>query len=146
MIMDTRKVQRTGKSTFIVYFPKLGDEEQCPSWLDNIHHQSDNGSLLLSIDRSEQDLKIRLDIGDKSGEPLIRDITGCYVAGYRTIDIVSSHMSSAQKKDIHNIVGKLVGPEILEETINRVVMQDLLSSEELRSREPFVGSEQLSSP
>jgi phosphate uptake regulator len=42
-------------------------------------------------------------------------------------------MSSAQKKDLHQIVNKLIGPEILEETINKVVIQDLLSSEELQS-------------
>jgi phosphate uptake regulator len=134
MTMDTRKVQRTGKSTFIVSLPK--------NWAtkNGVHAgsiiyitQSDNGALLLSTDRSEKDLKIKLDVGEKSGEPLIRDIIGCYVAGYRTIDIVSSHMSPAQKKDIHSIVGKLIGPEILEETINRVVMQDLLSSEELQA-------------
>jgi phosphate uptake regulator len=134
MIMDTRKVQRTGKSTFIVSLPKNWATKNGVQAGSIIYiTQSDNGSLLLSTDRSEQDLKIKLDIGDKSGEPLIRDIIGCYVAGYRTIDIVSSHMSSAQKKDIHSIVSKLIGPEILEETINRVVMQDLLSSEELQS-------------
>ncbi len=134
MTMDTRKVQRTGKSTFIVSLPK--------NWAtkNGVHAgsiiyitQSDNGALLLSTDRSEKDLKIKLDIGEKSGDPLIRDIIGCYVAGYRTIDVVSSHMSPEQKKDIHNIVSKLIGPEILEETINRVVMQDLLSSEELQA-------------
>ncbi|MCX6673899.1 MAG: phosphate uptake regulator PhoU, partial [Methanothrix sp.] len=45
----------------------------------------------------------------------------------------SGHMSSIQKKDLHQIVNKLIGPEILEETINKVVIQDLLSSEELQS-------------
>jgi phosphate uptake regulator len=134
MTMDTRKVQRTGKSTFIVSLPK--------NWAtkNGVHAgsiiyitQSDKGALLLSTDRAEKDLKIKLDIGEKSGDSLIRDIIGCYVAGYRTIDVVSAHMSPEQKKDIHNIVGKLIGPEILEETINRVVMQDLLSSEELQA-------------
>jgi phosphate uptake regulator len=76
---------------------------------------------------------VRLDIGDKMGEHLIRDIIGCYVGGYRTIEVTSGHMSSVQKKDLHQIVNKLIGPEILEETINKVVIQDLLSSEELQS-------------
>jgi phosphate uptake regulator len=132
--MDARKVQRTGKSTFIVSLPK--------SWAtkNGIHAgsivyitQSDNGALVLSPDRSEKDLRVRLDIGDRSGEPLIRDIIGCYVGGYRTIEVTSSHMSSVQKKDLHQIVNKLIGPEILEETINKVMIQDLLSSEELQS-------------
>jgi phosphate uptake regulator len=76
---------------------------------------------------------VRLDIGDKIGEHLVRDIIGCYVGGYRTIEVMSGHMSSLQKKDLHQIVNKLIGPEILEETINKVVIQDLLSSEELQS-------------
>ncbi|HWQ19835.1 MAG TPA: phosphate uptake regulator PhoU, partial [Methanotrichaceae archaeon] len=132
--METRKVQRTGKSTFIVSLPK--------NWAtkNGIHagsiiyiNQSDNGSLMLSTDKSERDLKAKLNIGEKVGEPLIRDIIGCYVSGYRTIDVSSSHMSPAQKKDLHQIVHKLIGPEILEETVSKVVIQDLLSSEELQS-------------
>lgn len=132
--MDTRKVQRTGKSTFIVSLPK--------NWAtkNGIHPgsiiyitQSDNGALMLSTDRSEKDFRAKLDIGDKSGEPLVRDIIGCYVGGYRTVEVTSGHMSSGQKKDLHQIVNKLIGPEILEETINKVVIQDLLSSEELQA-------------
>lgn len=130
--METRKVQRTGKSTFVVSIPK--------SWAtkNGLHSGSiiyidrgDNGVLVLSSDRSERNLRIKLDIGNKSGEPLIRDIIACYLAGHRTIEITSSHMTSAQKRDLHRIVDKLLGPEILEETINKVVIDDLLSSEEL---------------
>jgi phosphate uptake regulator len=132
--MDTRKVQRTGKSTFIVSLPKNWATKNGVQAGSIIYiTQSDNGALMLSTDRSEKDLRARLDIGDKSGEPLVRDIIGCYVGGYRTIEVTSGHMSSAQKKDLHQIVNKLIGPEILEETINKVVIQDLLSSEELQA-------------
>lgn len=132
--MDTRKVQRTGKSTFIVSLPKNWATKNGVQAGSIIYiTQSDNGALMLSTDRSEKDLRARLDIGDKSGEPLVRDIIGCYVGGYRTIEVVSGHMSSTQKKDLHQIVNKLIGPEILEETINKVVIQDLLSSEELQA-------------
>jgi phosphate uptake regulator len=72
-------------------------------------------------------------VGEKTGDDLIRDIIGCYVGGYRIIEVTSQHMSPAQKKDLHQIVNKLIGPEILEETINKVVIHDLLSSEELQS-------------
>ena len=132
--MDTRKVQRTGKSTFIVSLPKSWATKNGISAGSIIYiNQGDNGSLTLSTDRSERDLRVRLDIGDKIGEHLVRDIIGCYVGGYRTIEVMSGHMSSLQKKDLHQIVNKLIGPEILEETINKVVIQDLLSSEELQS-------------
>jgi phosphate uptake regulator len=134
--METRKVQRTGKSTFIVSLPK--------NWatINSIEagsivyiSQSDSGALMLSVDRSEQDLTAKLDIGDKSGEPLIRDIIACYVVGHRNIEVTSKHMSPVQKKDIRQIVNKLIGPEILEETVNKVVIHDLLSSEELQTKQ-----------
>ena len=132
--MDTRKVQRTGKSTFIVSLPKTwATKNGIAAGSIVFINQGDNGALTLSTDRSERDLRVKLDIGEKTGDDLIRDIIGCYVGGYRIIEVTSPHMSSAQKKDLHQIVNKLIGPEILEETINKVVIQDLLSSEELQS-------------
>jgi phosphate uptake regulator len=132
--MDTRKVQRTGKSTFIVSLPKTWATKNGIAAGSIVYiNQGDNGALTLSTDRSERDLRVKPDIGEKTGDDLIRDIIGCYVGGYRIIEVTSPHMSSAQKKDLHQIVNKLIGPEILEETINKVVIQDLLSSEELQS-------------
>jgi phosphate uptake regulator len=132
--METRKVQRTGKSTFIVSLPKVWAVKNGVQAGSLIYiNQSDNGALVLSPERSEQDLEVKLDISDKNGEPLIRDIIGCYVSGYRTMEVTSGHMSSSQKKDIHQIVQKLIGPEILEETVNKLVIQDLLNSEELQA-------------
>lgn len=130
--METRKVQRTGKSTFVVSIPKAWATKNGIQNGSIIYiNQGDNGVLVLSSERSERYLKIKLDIGNKSGDPLIRDIIACYLAGHRTIEITSSHMTSTQKKDLHKIVDKLLGPEILEETVNKVVIDDLLSSEEL---------------
>jgi phosphate uptake regulator len=42
-------------------------------------------------------------------------------------------MTADQKRDIHQIVQKLIGPEILEETVNKVLIQDLIDPEELQS-------------
>ncbi len=132
--METRKVQRTGKSTFIVSLPKVWavKNDIQPGSLIYIT-QSENGALVLTPDRSERELATRLEIGDKVGDPLIRDIIGCYVSGYRTIEVASAHMTADQKRDIHSIVQKLIGPEILEETVNKVLIQDLIDPEELQS-------------
>ena len=94
--------------------------------------QNMNGDLVLNTDKSEMDLKTEINIGDKVGEPLFRDIIGCYLAGYRIIEVTAPRMSPVQKSDLRKIVTKLIGPEILEETINSVVIQDFLSSEELQ--------------
>jgi phosphate uptake regulator len=132
--METRKVQRTGKSTFIVSLPKNWATNHSVGVGSLVYiRPTGNGDLLLSVDRSEQDLTAELDIGSKSGEPLIRDLIGCYVAGYRNIEVKSKLMSSVQKNDVRQIVNKLIGPEILEETNNKVTIHDLLSHEELQT-------------
>jgi phosphate uptake regulator len=130
--METRKVQRTGKSTFIVSLPKSWATKNGIQAGSIVYiTQSENGDLMLSIDRSEREIKTKLDIGDRAGEQLKRDVIGCYLAGYRSIEVFSKSMTGSQKKDLHQIVNKLIGPEILEETVNKVIIQDLLSSEEL---------------
>jgi phosphate uptake regulator len=131
--METRKVQRTGKSTFVVSLPKnWATKNAIDSGSILFLTMNQNGALMLSAEKSAPSLKIEIDIGDRCGDPLIRDIIACYVAGYRTIEVTSSSMSSTQKRDLHQIVNKLIGPEILEETVNKVIIQDLLSSEDLQ--------------
>ena len=130
--METRKVQRTGKSTFIVSLPKSWATKNGIQAGSIVYiTQSENGDLMLSIDRSEREIKTKLDIGDRAGEQLKREVIGCYLGGYRSIEVSSTSMTGSQKKDLHQIVNKLIGPEILEETVNKVIIQDLLSSEEL---------------
>ena len=80
--MDTRKAQRIGKSAFIVSLPKAWATKNgiAPGANICINH-GDNGALTLSTDRSEQDLRACLDIGDKIGVHQVRDILGCYMGG-----------------------------------------------------------------
>jgi phosphate uptake regulator len=131
--METRKVQKTGKSTLIVSLPKKWARKNAIGNGSLLFiSQSQSGELLLSTNISEPDQVMKIDIGSKSGDSLIRDIKGSYLAGYSTVEISSSQMSVNQKKDLHGIVSKLIGPEILEENINKMVIQDLIGSEELQ--------------
>lgn len=132
MNMETRKVQKTGKSTLIVSLPKKwANENAIHSGSLLFISQNQNGDLLLSSDKSEPDQIVKLDIGSKCGAPLIRDVIACYIAGYKTVEISSPQLTAMQKRDLHSIVSKLIGPEILEETTNKVVIHDLLREEEL---------------
>lgn len=131
--METRKVQKTGKSTLTVSLPKRWASKNAISNGSMLFiSQSQSGELLLSTNSSEPDQVLKIDIGSKSGDSLIRDIIACYLAGCSTVEISSTQMSVIQKKDLHNIVSKLIGPEVLDESINKMVIQDLLSSEELQ--------------
>lgn len=130
--METRKVQKTGKSTLIVSLPKKwANENAIINGSLLFISQNHKGDLLLSSGKSEPDQIVKLDIGSKCGAPLIRDVIACYLAGYKTVEISSHQLTAIQKRDLHTIVNKLIGPEILEEIINKVAIHNLLSEEEL---------------
>ncbi|NJD53414.1 MAG: phosphate uptake regulator PhoU [Candidatus Methanoperedens sp.] len=130
---EIRKVQITGKSTFVVSLPK--------KWAINVGiisgslvhmHPQEDGSLLLTSNGGlvSQSLKT-LTIDGRAGEPLIRDIIATYVAGYRMIELKGRNITYEQKKDITTIVKKLIGIEIIEETPDKVIIQDISNPGEM---------------
>ena len=84
MIKETRKVQRTGKSTLIVSLPKRwATENEIENGSILFVSQKQNGDLFLSPEISEQDQTAKLEIGEKSGETLVRDVISFYIDGYK---------------------------------------------------------------
>ncbi len=127
MNAEIRKVQVTGKSTFVVSLPKKWAINIGISSGSLIHmYPQEDGSLLLTSNGglSPQSTK-SLNIDGRAGEPLIRDIIATYVAGYRVTELRAKSITSEQKKDITSIVKKLIGIEIIEETHEKVVIQDI---------------------
>ncbi len=132
--LDIRKVQRTGKSTFVISLPKdWATKNGIQMGAIMYISQDENGGLVLSAHRSKRESVAKLDVGERTGVALVRDIIACYLGGYRTIEITSRHMTPAQKNEIRKVMRKLIGPEIIEETANKLIHQDLLSSEDLHA-------------
>ena len=127
---EIRKVQVMGKSTFVVSLPKKWAISAgiTSGSLIRMHPQED-GTLLLytsNFSFAPQGRK-SLKIDGKTGEPLIRDIIATYVAGYCVIELKARNITSEQRKDITDIVKKLIGIEIIEETHDKVIIQDILN-------------------
>ncbi len=135
--MEIRKIQRTGGSTYIVSLPK--------QWADHVGLTSGmnvgittrpDGSLLISPDiSSPSPTKKQLDVTDRTGDVLVREIIASYIAGFNVIELVSKRITAEQKQTIRQITHKLIGPEIVEETADRMVIQDLLNPVELSLRQ-----------
>jgi phosphate uptake regulator len=133
MDMEIRKIQRTGGSTYIVSLPK--------QWADHVGLTSGmtvgitarrDGSLLISPDISFQSpTKKQLDVTDRTGDVLVREIIASYIAGFNVIELVSKRITAEQKQTIRQITHKLIGPEIIEETADRMIVRDLLNPVEL---------------
>jgi phosphate uptake regulator len=75
--------------------------------------------------------KIQIDVSGLMGDALIRDMIAAYLAGSDIIEVKADRILAEQKNIIRSMCYKLIGPEIIEETAKKVVIQDLLNPDEI---------------
>lgn len=129
--MERRKVQVTGGSTFTVSIPKDWARDHDVEAGDEVGFHPDSGSLLLTpVDGTDTD-EGTLDISDTTGDELMRAVMTMYVSGFDVLALEADQIDPDQRRVIRDATQGLVGLEVLEETNDRVVIQDLLDSSEL---------------
>jgi len=133
--METRKVQITGKSTYIISLPK--------TWVNKVKIK--NGDSVIMIPRSDGTLLINpkldenkevttniINIESRDMEMLFRKFIGAYLAGFDVIEMNSTEkLSPTVRQHIRQMIHNVIGPEIIDETMNSVKVKDLLDSSEL---------------
>ncbi|WP_136689216.1 phosphate signaling complex PhoU family protein [Halorhabdus amylolytica] len=130
--METRKVQVTGGSTYTVSLPKdwATDNEVSAGSIVEFHSEED--FLLLSPRDEEERTRGTLDVSGLTGETeLTRAVMTMYVSGFDIIELGATRITAAQRRVVRDATQGLVGLEVIEETGERVVLQDLLDSSEL---------------
>jgi phosphate uptake regulator len=131
-VTDTRKVQITGKSTFIVTLPKkwVTSSRLTAGTQVGFSYQEDGSVLLVPPDVGEEHLvrKIR---ADRNIEDLERDITALYVLGNcHIIEVHGTEITAGTRDMIKNLCKRLIGFEIVESSGNRILIQNLLNTED----------------
>ena len=130
-MVETRKVQVTGGSTYTVSIPKGWATDNGVEAGSTVEFYPEGDSLFLTPRTEEERTEGTLQIEDLSGEELTRAVMSMYVSGFDVIALESSRITNDQRRTIRDAVGSLVGLEVLEETRDRVVIRDLLDSSEL---------------
>ena len=130
-MVETRKVQVTGGSTYTVSIPKEWANENGVSAGSEVEFYPESDSLFLTPRTEEDRTEGTLDITDLEGEQLMRAVMTMYVSGFDIIALESGRITTDQRKTIREATQSLVGLEVLEETRDRVVIRDLLDSSEL---------------
>lgn len=135
--MESRKVQITGGSTYIVSLPKSWVKERGikpgdPLWVSNLQ----DGALLLSQKlKGEKVIKKKvLEVEDEGEIHLIRKLIGLYLAGYNTIEIRSKRIDPKTRRAVRDFTKMVVGPEIIDEDNKCVVLQDLINPGEFSQK------------
>lgn len=137
--METRKVQITGKSTYIISLPK--------TWVKQV--KITNGDSVAMMPRSDGTLLVNPKMNRRHTLPkqeiciktndidiMFRKFIGAYLAGFDFIKIESPdrfHSDIRQKMRIltHNVIG----PEIIDESASYVYIKDLLDSSDLAPKQ-----------
>ena len=129
--METRKVQVTGGSTYTVSLPKDWATANGVSAGSVVEFHAEGDSLLLSPKREEDRIEGTLDVSGLEGDQLTRAVMTMYVSGFDIITLETPRVAAQQRRTIRQATQGLVGLEVIEETSERVVLQDLLDSAEL---------------
>ncbi|MBN2110641.1 MAG: phosphate uptake regulator PhoU [Methanosarcinaceae archaeon] len=131
-MMDIRKVQVTGKSTYIVTIPKKwAVRSKLKSGSPLSIDYAEDGSLVIKPPGFKESKKIKKVRADKKPEHLKRDIIGLYIVGdHQTIEIQGNDLSREFREEIRNLCARLVGFELVESTDSTLVIQDYLDSDE----------------
>jgi phosphate uptake regulator len=129
--METRKVQISGGSTFIVSLPKKWAEKNGITSGSSLNILEDrNGHLLLSPqpisfkESIEGEVKLN---GQESQEALMRRLVGAYVSGVTSIVVTSkSTIPPELARTVRNFTRLVMGVEIVEEKKDLIKLQDLI--------------------
>ena len=129
--METRKVQVTGGSTYTVSLPKDWATANGVEAGSTVAFYPEDDVLVLSPTRADERVEGTLDVTTLEGDELVRAVMTMYVSGFDVIALEADRITTDQRRSIREATQSLVGLEVLEETADRVVIQDLLDSAEL---------------
>jgi len=123
----------TGKSTFVVSLPK--------KWVGKVNiHTGDSvamlplpdGTLLVNphISRKDKDSRKRVvSLDSDNPEQTHREFIGAYLSGYNVFEFRSRTLIDKDTRQLVRRIGEsVIGPQIVDETPNSIVMRNLLDA------------------
>ncbi|MFP4001322.1 MAG: PhoU domain-containing protein [Thermoplasmata archaeon] len=135
---ESRKVQITGGSTYIVSLPKNWVKQKEIEAGDSlILSPRKDGSIVVSPEREyEKKANIKeIDITDKDQDSLIRELIGIYMAGYSKIVLMAEDSIKPElRRAIMEFTRMVIGPEVIEESDKRVILKDLIDPSEFSQK------------
>ncbi|MEZ5335196.1 MAG: phosphate uptake regulator PhoU [Methanolobus sp.] len=130
--MDTRKVQITGKSTYVLTLPKkwaVKSKLEAGSHI-SIFYQED-GSLVLKPPATRAAKKTKKIKFNKALEHIKRDIVGLYIiSDFQSIELSGDNIPSEARREIKELCQRLVGLEVVESDEKKIVLKNFLDTED----------------
>lgn len=135
-MVNVRKIQKTGLSTLTISLPKDWANERGLKAGDSVSVKTlPDGTLSIdpTMERKERQSR-KTFIIDKSepADHLIRKLIGAYLAGHDIIEVKSIERIPLElKRTVKEFSRMVIGPEVIEETSDAIVLHDLSDPTEL---------------
>ncbi len=128
--METRQLQRTGKTSFTVTLPKKwvetsGLSDKSPV---NIYLQSSGSLLIRPQIKSDTPIKVQLDGHSKKPDWIARELIALYLSGADEIAINQTRILPQMRDTIRQTSQYLIGLEIIEESSSSLVMRNIFDT------------------
>ncbi|MHB8396294.1 MAG: PhoU domain-containing protein [Thermoplasmataceae archaeon] len=129
--MYTRRVQKTGGSTYIVSLPSVWAEKNGITKGSELTIEENDDRLILSLGKKKKEVVRKVLIsGDVDGEMFLRTLISLYISNFDTLIIESSRYLSKEIRETARRFSKLVmGVEIFEESSSNIILQNVLDSD-----------------
>ncbi|MFQ5920071.1 MAG: PhoU domain-containing protein [Thermoplasmata archaeon] len=133
--MEARKVQMTGGATYTISLPKPWAREMKLKPGETVFFEQVGDSLVLRTSGGEisepRTKMLRLE-GTERREHVLRKLIGAYITGYPFIELrFGADMVTTARQAAREFTRLVIGAEVVEETGERVLIQDLANPMEL---------------
>ena len=134
--MEGRKLQLTGGSTYVVSLPKRWVTDAGLKAGDTVFLEPQgDGGMSVRARPAERPLARRRvfeEKGEERRDHLLRKLIGAYIAGFGYIEIrFGPELGPFVRRVAREFSRMVIGPEVIEESKNTVVIQDLSDTAEL---------------
>ncbi|HYA58424.1 MAG TPA: phosphate uptake regulator PhoU [Thermoplasmata archaeon] len=131
-----RRIQKTGGSTYIISLPKNWVTARGLSPGDVLFFTPRaDGSLTVfpeSAGPAESERRVVDVTSESDDEHLFRRLIAEYIAGYPLLEVrTRGRMNAHTREVVRNFAQRMIGPEILEETAEAVILQDVVGANPL---------------
>src|SRR3989442_516413 len=134
--MEGRKLQLTGGSTYVVSLPKRWVLDAGLKAGDTVFLETEGDGAVSVRPRPADKVPMRRRLFEEKGEErrdhLLRKLIGAYIGGFSFIEIrFPSEMAPFVRKVAREFSHMVIGPEVIEESRNALIIQDLSDTAEL---------------
>ncbi len=132
--MESRKVYKSGGSTYVMSLPKGWVKKLDLKEGDSVFLSKNKNSVTIYPETSENQKEVKVDTKEiPSSDSLIKVIIAHYLKGAKTIEIIfSDERSPETRKKLNKILDNLVGIEIIEDIGKKITLEIFIDYERMK--------------